>query len=173
MLGLMSLQRRRERYTLLIMWKILHEILPNDLKITFRPKDRRLGIQAIIPSLPRNCSLRNRTLYDSSFAVLGPTIWNKLPSWLNTIPSEDLFKKKLTAYLIELEDEPPVRGYQRAHNNTLADVTRRLRLRRPIWRSYKSMKKKKNDTRSCVGTSRYRYNRCSFLCHIEKQILAL
>ena len=129
MLGLMSLQRRRERYTLLIMWKILHEILPNDLKITFRPKDRRLGIQAIIPSLPRNCSLRNRTLYDSSFAVLGPTTWNKLPSWLNTIPSEDLFKKKLTAYLIELEDEPPVRGYQRAHNNTLADVTRRLHSR--------------------------------------------
>ena len=127
-LSLMSLQRRRERYVLLIMWKILHGILPNDLDISFRPPGR-LGVQAIIPSLPRNCSQKNRTLYDSSFAVQGPTSWNQLPCWLNSISSEELFKRRLTTYLMELEDEPPVQGYPRAHNNTLADVTRRLHSR--------------------------------------------
>ena len=127
-LKLMSLQRRRERYVILIMWKTLHGLIPNDLGISFRLQGR-LGIQAIIPCIPRNCSQRNRTLYDSSFAVLGPSTWNLLPSWLNTVKSESLFKKYLTDYLMELDDEPPVEGYTRVHNNTLADVTRRLQLR--------------------------------------------
>ena len=123
----MSLQRRSERYVLLIMWQILHGVLPNDLNISFRPEGR-LGIQAIL-RLPRNCSQRNRSLYDASFAVLGPCTWNQLPSWLNTIKSDALFKQRLTKYLMELDDEPPVQGYRRVHNNTLADVTRRLQLR--------------------------------------------
>ena len=127
-LKLMSLQRRRERYILLMMWKILLRKVPNDVNITFRPISR-LGVQAILPSLPRNCSQRNRTLYDSSFAVVGPSLWNHLPSWLNTITSEDSFKYKLTEYMMQLDDEPPVHGYPRAHNNTLGDVTRRLLLR--------------------------------------------
>ena len=127
-LKLMSLQRRRERYILLMMWKILHEKVPNDTHITFRPISR-LGVQAIVPNLPRNCSARNRALYDSSFAVVGPSLWNHLPSRLNSITSEDSFKNKLTEYLLQLDDEPPVQGYTRAHNNTLGDVTRRLVLR--------------------------------------------
>jgi len=34
-LKVMSLQRRRERYIILQMWKILHDLIPNDLNITF------------------------------------------------------------------------------------------------------------------------------------------
>ena len=127
-LKLMSLQRRRERYVLLIMWKILHGVLPNEIGISFRPQGR-LGIQATIPGMARGCTQRNRSLYDSSFAVMGPSTWNLLPSWLNTVESESAFKKHLTEYLLQLEDLPPVEGYVRAHNNTLADVTRRLQLR--------------------------------------------
>ena len=127
-LGLMSLQRRRERYSLLLMWKILHGVVPNDLGISFRPPGR-LGIQAIIPQMPRNCSVKNRSLYESSFAVVGPTTWNLLPCRLSTIQSEDLFKKHLTQYLMDLEDEPPVTGYTRAHDNTLGDVIGRLHRR--------------------------------------------
>ena len=107
-LKLMSLKRRRERYVLLIMWKILHGVLPNELGISFRPQGR-LGIQAVIPGMARGCTQRNRSFYDSSFAVLGPSTWNLLPSCLNTVESECAFKKQLTEYLLHY---------------TLADVTR-------------------------------------------------
>ena len=63
------LQRRRERYIILTMWKILHGNIPNDINVQFRPESR-LGIQAIIPSLPRNCSISNKTLYDSFLTFL-------------------------------------------------------------------------------------------------------
>ena len=47
-LKLMSLQRRRERYVIVHMWKILHCICPNDLQIEFRPPSR-LGQKAKVP----------------------------------------------------------------------------------------------------------------------------
>ena len=122
-LKLVSLQRRQARYIIMVIWKILHDEVPNDVNVAFRPIGR-LGIQAIVPNLPRNCSQRNRTLYDSPFAVVGPSLWNHLPSWLNTITSRESFKYKLTEYMMQLDDEPPVQGYSRAHNNTLGDVTR-------------------------------------------------
>ena len=69
-LKLMSLQRRRERYTILMMWKILHNVVPNCSNIKFT-KTSRHGTRAIIPSLSRLSSLSNQTLYDNSFAVRG------------------------------------------------------------------------------------------------------
>ena len=77
-LKLMSLQRRRERYTILMMWKILHNVVPNCSNIKFTNTSRH-GTRAIIPSLSRLSSLSNQTLYDSSFAVRGPKLWNKVP----------------------------------------------------------------------------------------------
>ena len=51
-LKLMSLQRRRERYTILMMWKILHNVVPNCSNIKFTNTSRH-GTRAIIPSLSR------------------------------------------------------------------------------------------------------------------------
>ena len=54
-LSLMSLQRRKERYIILHMWKVLHSTMSNDLNIEFvhRP---RLGNQAKVPaSIPFVC----------------------------------------------------------------------------------------------------------------------
>ena len=126
-LGLMSLQRRRERFIILNMWKILHEKMPNDLNVQFRPPSR-LGIQAIVPNIPRNCSRASKSLFDASFAVVGPTLWNCLPSYLTTHEKQSTFKNKLTDYLRGLPDEPPVHGYQRAHDNTLVVATRYQRV---------------------------------------------
>ena len=72
-LNLMSLQRRRERYTILMMWKILHGVVPNCCHIEFI-ETSRYGIKAVIPSLSKCSSLRNQTLYDGSFAVRGPKL---------------------------------------------------------------------------------------------------
>ena len=54
-LSLMSLQRRRERYIILHMWKVLHSTTSNDLNIEFvhRP---RFGNQA---NVPVTCPLMN------------------------------------------------------------------------------------------------------------------
>ena len=93
-LSLMSLQRQRERYLLLHMWKILHESISNDLKIVFTSRPRT-GIKAVVPSL--GVAAYHQSLYDNSFAVIGPhsgtvflvtsTGWKNLnPSKYNSHP---------------------------------------------------------------------------------------
>ena len=42
-LQLQSLQRRRERYIIIYMWKIRHSLCPNDLQISFSEYNFRLG----------------------------------------------------------------------------------------------------------------------------------
>ena len=88
-LSLMPLQRRRELFILLHMWKILHGQTSNDLKIQFVSRPR-LGTLAIIPSKSRTSSAANQTLFDNSFAVQGPKLWNAMPHNLNSIQSLEL-----------------------------------------------------------------------------------
>ena len=72
-LNIMSLQRRRERYIILQVWKVLNGVCPNDVGLTFRPVSR-LGIQAVVPSLVSASSAANQSIYDRSFAVVGPRL---------------------------------------------------------------------------------------------------
>ena len=97
-LSLMSLQRRRERFIILHMWKILHGKTSNDLNVLFvlRP---RLGNLAVIPSKRRTSSTANLTLFDNSFAVQGPKLWNAIPYHLNVIQDLEHFKDKLTKFM--------------------------------------------------------------------------
>ena len=67
LLNIMSLQRRRERYIVLYVWKVLHRKCPNNLGITFRPPSR-LGVQAVIPGVTRGSKASIQTLYDASYA---------------------------------------------------------------------------------------------------------
>ena len=62
------------------------------------------------------------TEYDSSFAYMGPRLWNVLPKDVNSIVVADKFKRRLTAWLLSLPDKPPVLGYVRANNNSLVEV---------------------------------------------------
>ena len=122
-LNLFSLQRRRERYILICMWRILHKLMPNP-NIKFRPESR-LGIQAIVPSLGtlRGCATQSK--YDASFAVIGPKLWNALPRELTLVSSDKAFKSQLTSLLRKLEDIPPTPGYVSTHDNSLPEVLRR------------------------------------------------
>ena len=58
-LNLMSLQRRRERYIIIHMWKLFHGKCPNDLQITFSGPSRQ-GYKAVVPSLGKSSSLHNQ-----------------------------------------------------------------------------------------------------------------
>lgn len=117
-LSLMSLQRRRERFILLHMWKILHGKTSNDLKIQFVSRPR-LGTLAIIPPKGRTSSAANQTLFDNSFAVQGPKLWNAMPHHLNSIQSLEHFKDQLTKFLLSFPDKPPIRGYRPPNSNSL------------------------------------------------------
>ena len=93
-LGLMSLQRRRERYIIIQMWKILYARCPNDLNVQFSAPSRQ-GTRAKVPTLNKSSSQHHQTLYANSFAVLGPRLWNTLPSHLPEIVDLETFKHNL------------------------------------------------------------------------------
>ena len=121
-LNLMSLQRRRERYVIIMMFKILHNMTANDLKIEFTHSDRR-GIRAIVPTIPKEAKSKYLTIYDSSFGVRGPSLWNKIPADVTMKPSLESFKSSLTKWLLNLPDEPPIHGHTR--KNSLLDINSR------------------------------------------------
>ena len=117
-LSLMSLQRRRERFIILHMWKILRGQTRNDLNIQFVARPR-LGNLAIIPSSRKCSSAANQSLFDNSFAVKGPKLWNAMPYNLNIIQDLERFKDQLTKFLLSLPDMPPIRGYTPPNSNSL------------------------------------------------------
>jgi hypothetical protein len=119
-LNIMSLQRRRERYTILQMWKILHHASPNDLDIKFS-ESSRLGIRAKVPQLNSSSTQRHQSLYDTSFAVQGPRLWNSIPSDMTRVADFQKFKNSLTGYLNTIPDKPPVTGYSCANRNFLLE----------------------------------------------------
>ena len=119
-LKLMSLQRRRERYIIIHTWKILQGLCPNDINVIFSAPSR-LGIQAQVPRISRSSFLRNQSLYDNSFAVIAPRVWNTLPGHLHQLADMQNFKNKLTDYLNSIPDNPPVSGYSCVNGNSLLD----------------------------------------------------
>ena len=119
-LNLMSLQRRRERYVIIHMWKTLHKKCPNDLDITFT-ETLRHGMKANVPSLSTGSSQRNQRIFDESFAVIGPQLWNIIPSNLHAIEDPLQFKLKLSAFVTSFPDEPSVAGYSCRNGNSLLD----------------------------------------------------
>ena len=109
-LGLMSLQRRRERYVILHLWKIWQVAVPNDLDIQFYDHTR-LGTRCKIPAIKRN-----------SFAFRGPKLWNAVPKNIKCAPSFEVFKSKLTSHLMSIiPDLPPVPGYTSPNSNSILD----------------------------------------------------
>ena len=115
-LKLMSLQRRRERYILMYMYKILHNYVPNDNYIVFY-ESPRLGLKARVPPLPLYRA--KLTLYDSSFSVRGPLLWNILPKSINCLPTFNEFKHELDRFILRFPDHPPVNGYSTFNSNSL------------------------------------------------------
>ena len=116
-LKLSSLQRRRERFIIFHMWKIVNNQISNDLNIQFRYSERR-GIFALIPSL-HNTYSKVQTLYDNSFAVLGAKLWNILPSHISLMSSFSTFKMSVDTFLSSFPDKPPVLGYPYFCDNSL------------------------------------------------------
>ena len=106
---IMSLQRQRECYMLIHMWKIFDGCFPNDIDIKFCDPSRK-GVRAKVLSLCKSSYLRNQSLYDHSFAVQGPRLWNTIPAHLHQLTELSTFKSALTKCLLTIPDRPPVVG---------------------------------------------------------------
>ena len=120
-LGIMSLQRRRERSIIIHLWKILNNISPNGIDIEFKHHNRSTAIKAVVKPLPK---LRGHilTIFDESFAVKSAKLWNILPSELTKITCLESFKVHLENFLSLLPDEPPLQGYSHKSNNSLTNI---------------------------------------------------
>ena len=123
-LKLMSLQRRRERYSIIHVSKILNHLNPNELNIQFHINDRR-GIQIKLPPIPKEAKAKHLTKYDSSFTVRACKLWNSLPADITTIQSMEKFKSSLGKYLDTIPDHPPM---HEAHTkNSILDYSYKQR----------------------------------------------
>ena len=108
-LKLMSLQRRRERYSILHLHKIVHNMVTSDLNITTNYSARR-GLSITIPPINKHTKARFQTMRDGFFTVAAPKLFNSLPKHIRDEDKFGPFKSKLTAYLLSIPDCPPISG---------------------------------------------------------------
>jgi hypothetical protein len=119
-LDIMSLQRRREKLTILLVWKIKNNLVPNDINFEFAECKRTSRIRAILKPLPH---VKGKLLssYEDSFLVKSAKLWNKLPPKLTEISSFAIFQSRLQKYLSFYPDQPPVHGYYHNTKNSILD----------------------------------------------------
>ena len=118
-LNLMSLQRRRERYVMIHVFKIINNLAPNDIGMQFYP-NQRLGLMCKIPTLVKNSKSKHQKLYDQSFHVIGARLWNKIPKEVKEKESLNSFKTSLTKFVMSFPDRPPIHGL--TSKNSLLDI---------------------------------------------------
>ena len=132
-LQLQSLERRRERYQIIYINKIIKGEVPNLTNDRFQIKtidSGRRGKLCIIPPVKTSASARLKTITDSSFVVKGAHLFNVLPIKLrNHNGSSDSFKAALDNFLIKVRDQPCIPGYhQPATSNSLINQVAQMKL---------------------------------------------
>ena len=117
-LKLMSLQRRRERYIIIHVWKILHDLAPNDIGMIFQ-QHQRLGVRVKVPPLTTKAQKSVASKYDNSFGVRAAKLWNLIPKDVKDTTSLEVFKVALGNFANQFPDTPPVKGYSTMNDNSL------------------------------------------------------
>ena len=116
----MSLQRRRERFIIINVWKIINGISPNDIHLQTVVSGLR-GVRVKVPPLNRTATAHCQSLYDNNtLGVVGPKLWNTIPTKLTHITNQTTFKTALSKYLAQIPDHPPIQGI--ASENSLLDM---------------------------------------------------
>ena len=129
-----SQERRRERYTIIYVWKMLEEKVPNlydgqgNEKIRSKWHVRR-GRECVIPSINHRSKGRFLALRHASLPIKGQQLFNKMPANIRNISncSVDTFKYHLDKYLRSVPDEPQIQGYtaqRRCESNSLIDMVK-------------------------------------------------
>ena len=125
-LDLFSLERRRERYLILYLYKIILGLTPNFDDNRFRIKtvySERRGLSCSLPPIKTNATSRVKSAVERSFAVRAPMLFNCLPNHIrsNNLSFES-FKCRLDKMLRKVEDSPSLPNLKpRAISNSLID----------------------------------------------------
>ena len=127
-LKLYSLERRRERYMIIYIWKIIEGLVPNihhdGVASAF---NARRGRTCYVPPVSNKAPTNVQNLRYSSLAIKGPKLFNSLPKRLRNIKScpVENFKKELDIYLKVIPDEPQIQGFtaqRRCESNSIVDM---------------------------------------------------
>ena len=113
-----SLQRRRERYMIIYIWKIIEYHVPNVNRLITVTQNVRLGRKCV------NCSSNNKKKYQQITGI-GIALFNLMPKHIrNCNGNIESFKKALDEFLVKLPDEAHVLGHlpRRCKSNSLIDV---------------------------------------------------
>ena len=112
-LNIFSLQRRRERYAIIYIYKIIIQLVPNQgLEIHYKPRTKvKVTLKQNISRAPLAWV---RSLRNGSFFVIGPQLYNSIPATLRELEKYDEgeeqkvqnFKNKLDEYLGTIPDTP-------------------------------------------------------------------
>ena len=132
-LSLYSLERRRERYIIMYVWRILEGLTPNfsdpsegGIKVQ-RSYESRGGRLCEVPAVNRQASAAVQQMRYSSFGIMGPKLFNAMPLELRNCTDcpLEIFKCRLDKYLRTVPDEPLVSGYtmyRRSDSNSLTHM---------------------------------------------------
>ena len=120
-LRLYSQERRRERYSVIFVWKIAQGLVMG-YPITFTVNPRR-GRLADVHNVPKDVPLEVRRARECSLKVRGTKLFNIIPKSLRDKEGTvDQFKSELDKWLSNVPDQPTVSDRQRAaQSNSLLD----------------------------------------------------
>ena len=120
-LQMYSQERRRERYSIIFVWKIAEQLVKG-YSVTFSPNPRR-GRLADVPVLLQHVTPAVRNARDCSLRVKGSKLFNIIPKDLRDMTGTvEQFKAGLDHWLSTIPDQPTVAGRQRAaKTNSLLD----------------------------------------------------
>ena len=121
---LYSLQLRRERYTIIYTYKIIHKRVPQT-GLILNPNER-LGLLLKVTTTRHTSTPRY-----NAFNMAAPRLWNTLPSSIRDLPftSVDKFKSHLDKHLQSIPDEPQIPSLKRMcekSSNSLLHMSTRI-----------------------------------------------
>ena len=118
-LNMFSLQRRRERYAIILVWKMNQQLIPDCIGASFKSSDRR-G-ETCTRAIGKSKYASTNTQIHNSFSSKGPAIFNAVPSQIRAIETLEPFKAHLDKWLHSFPDTPPSPGYVAANRNSILD----------------------------------------------------
>ena len=113
LLRLYSLQRRRERYCIIYVWKIIEGLVPNFSKPIVCTHSEHRGRYCVVSHVNIG---RSGTLAYNRFRWRAIRLFNSLPKFIRCTTSCSVygFKHTLDSYLMNIVDHPCVPGFNNA-----------------------------------------------------------
>ena len=130
-LNIYSMERRRERYEVLYIFKTLKNLVPN-VGLNSKYSQRR-GRVLVPPAVHKNSTQAAATMRRNSFRGKAAFLFNCLPAHLRNIPLDtpmSSIKRAVDSFLKTITDEPVLEGYERSNDAASNSLIHQLQVRR-------------------------------------------